>query len=48
MNEAKITEDQVRAEHMKEVNQAAHWIYLVAVIAVAFVLMIALIAVLGG
>lgn len=47
MKEANINEEQVRKEHLREVNQPAHWIYLLGVILVSFVLMIGLIAVLG-
>jgi hypothetical protein len=47
MKEANIDEEQVRKEHMREVNQPAHWIYLLGVILVGFFLMIGLISVLG-
>ena len=47
MSETTITEDKVRKEHLKEVNEAAHWAYLVGVITMAFVLMVGLIALLG-
>ena len=48
MNEQMITEDQVRKEHLAEVNSAAHWAYLVAVLLGAFLLMLGLMAVLGA
>jgi hypothetical protein len=38
VNERTVTEDVVRDEHQREVNAAAHWGYLVAVIAGAFIL----------
>jgi hypothetical protein len=47
VNERTVTEDVVRDEHQREVNAAAHWGYLVAVIAGAFILMVGLIALLG-
>ncbi len=47
MSEANITEEKVRNEHLKEVNPAAHWAYLAAVIAFSFLLMLGLIALLG-
>jgi hypothetical protein len=47
MKEEKVTEEQVRTEHLREVNQTAHWIYMLGVIAISFVLMLGLIALLG-
>ncbi len=47
MSEANITEEKVRNEHLKEVNPAAHWAYLAAVIVISFLLMLGLIALLG-
>ena len=47
MNEPTVTEDKVRGEHLREVNAAAHWAYLIGVIAGAFILMVGLIAWLG-
>ena len=47
MNEERVTEDLVRGEHLTEVNAAAHWAYLIGVIAGAFILMVGLIALLG-
>ena len=47
MKEEKITEEQVRKEHMREINQPAHWAYALGVIAISFVLMLGFMAVLG-
>lgn len=47
MSELKITEDQVREEHLGEVNVGAHWAYLFAVLLGGTLLMIGLIAFLG-
>ena len=47
MKEAEIDEEQVRKEHLHEVNQPAHWLYLLGVILISFFLMIGLIAILG-
>ena len=47
-SELTLTEEDVRAEHMREVHVSAHWIYMVAVIAGGFVAMVALMAALGG
>lgn len=47
MSERNISEDEVRNEHLAEVNVAAHWAYLAAVILGAAVLMVVLIAYLG-
>ena len=43
-----MTEDRVRAEHIKEVNVPAHWTYLFGVLLGGALLMLALIAVLGA
>jgi hypothetical protein len=48
MSERTITEDQVRSEHLREVNVRAHWTYIVAVLGGGFLLMLALLWVLGG
>jgi hypothetical protein len=40
--------EEVEAEHLEEVNPAAHWTYLVGVLAISFLLMLALIAWLGA
>ena len=47
MKEANVDEEQVRREHMREVNQPAHWVYLLGVIFISFLLMIGLMLVLG-
>jgi hypothetical protein len=47
-NEAQLTEDDVRNEVMDAVNVGAHWAYLFGVLGGGFLLMVALIAVLGG
>jgi hypothetical protein len=47
-DELQVTEAQVRREHIAEVNQWAHWAYLVGVIAIGMLMMIALIALLGA
>ena len=48
MKETTVTEEQVRAEHLREVNEGAHWAYLLGVIAVGFAFMVVLIALLGN
>jgi hypothetical protein len=48
VNEAEMTEDQVREEHLDSVNVGAHWAYLFAVLIGSFLLMVALIAVIGS
>ena len=48
MSERNVTEDKVREEHLKEVNASAQWAYLFAVLLGGFLLMVGLIAVLGG
>ena len=47
-DETEVTEDDVRAEHHGSANPAAHWIYLVGVLGGGLLLMLALIAYLGG
>ena len=47
-DETKVSEDQVRQEHIGAVNQPAHWIYLFAVLGGGFVLMVILIAIIAG
>ena len=44
--ELKVTEDDVRQEHLEAVNVPRHWLYLIAVIGGAFALMLALMLVL--
>jgi hypothetical protein len=48
MTDRATTEDQVRAEHLREVNVTAHWLYIVGVLGSGFVAMMALMWVLGG
>jgi hypothetical protein len=47
MKESEIDEEQVRREHLREVNEPAHWSYLLGVIIISFFLMIGLIWLLG-
>ena len=47
-DETAITEDDVRYEHQGSANPTAHWAYLIGVLVGGLVLMVALIAVLGG
>jgi hypothetical protein len=47
-NEAEMTEEKVRKEHLDAVNVPAHWAYLFAVLVGSFVLMVLLIALIGG
>ncbi|HEY7589758.1 MAG TPA: hypothetical protein VH723_02125 [Candidatus Limnocylindrales bacterium] len=47
-SEASLTEDDVREEHMRSVNPAAHWLYLFGALGAGLVAMIGLIALLGG
>lgn len=48
MSERDMTEDQVRAEHLREVNVRAHWLYIAGVLGFGFVVMLALLWLLGG
>jgi hypothetical protein len=48
MSERTITEEQVRNEHLREVNVRAHWAYIVVVLGGGLVLMLALLWALGG
>jgi hypothetical protein len=48
MSERDVTEDEVRNEHLQEVNAGAQWAYLFGVLLGGFLLMIGLIALLGG
>ncbi len=48
MNEAKMTEEQVRSEHLDEVNVSMHWLYLFGVIIGSAAIMIAVIGLLGA
>ncbi len=47
-NEATLTEDDVREEHRQSAQPLPHWIYLFGVLGGSMVLMLALIAFLGG
>jgi hypothetical protein len=46
--ETELTEDDVRSEHEQTAKPAAHWIYLFSVLGGGLLLMLALIAYLGG
>jgi hypothetical protein len=48
MSERDVDQERVRQEHLKEVNPAAHWAYLVAVLGGGLVAMLLLIAWLGA
>jgi hypothetical protein len=48
MSEREIDQEQVRDEHLKEVNPAAHWAYLVAVLGGGLLAMLGFIAWLGS
>jgi hypothetical protein len=43
-----LTAEEIRAEHLGEVDQRAHWLYLVAVLVGGVLLMLGLIALLGS
>jgi hypothetical protein len=43
-----LSEDDVRNEHLKEVNPAAHWTYLFAVLGGGLIVMLVVIAILGS
>jgi hypothetical protein len=47
-DELEITEDDVRLEHLEDVNQWAHWAYLFGVLGAGTLAMVLLIAFLGG
>ena len=47
-SEKTLTEDDVRAEHLAEVNQTAHWAYLFAVLIGGTILMVLYIALMAG
>jgi len=47
-DETELTEDDVRAEHHKSAQPGAHWLYLFSVLGGGLLLMLALIAFLGG
>lgn len=48
MSEEKITEAKVRNEHLREINEPAHWAYLFGVLIGGIGLMLVLMAVLGS
>lgn len=48
MSELDLTRDDVREEHLAEVNQPAHWLYLFGVLGGGLVLMVAFIALLDA
>jgi len=48
MSERNLSEEDVRQEHLAEVNQRAHWLFLFAVLGGGTLLMLGLIALLGG
>jgi hypothetical protein len=48
VSERNVTEDQVRNEHLQEVNAGVQWAYLFGVLLGGFLLMLGLIAALGG
>jgi len=48
VSERTITEDQVREEHLAEVHQPLHWLYLAVVLLGSLVLMIGFLGLLGG
>jgi hypothetical protein len=47
-NERSLSEDDVRDEHLANISQGAHWVYLFGVIIGSMLVMVALIALLGG
>ena len=48
MSEKDLTAEEIRAEHLEEVDQRAHWLFLVAVLGGGILLMLGLIALLGS
>jgi hypothetical protein len=48
MNEQDITVEEIRAEHLGEVDERAHWLFLFAVLAGGTALMLGFIALLGA
>jgi hypothetical protein len=46
--ELKLTEEDVRQEHLQAVSARRHWLYLVGVLGGAFVLMLAIMVLLEG
>ena len=47
-DEADIRYEDVRREHVDDINRVAHWVYMFGVIIAGFVVMVLLIALLGG
>jgi hypothetical protein len=48
MSEQNVTEDDIRQEHLAEIKPGAQWAYLFGVLLGGFLLMVGLIALLGG
>jgi hypothetical protein len=48
MSERDVTADQVRDEHLQDVDERAHWLFLVAVLVGGVALMLGFIALLGA
>ena len=48
MSELDVNEEQVRSEHLEEVNARTQWLYLFGVLLGGFLLMLALIAILAA
>jgi hypothetical protein len=48
MTERDLTEENVRDEHLAEINPGTQWAYLFGVLLGGFLLMVGLIALLGG
>ena len=47
-DESTISQEEVWQEHLANVHVGRHWAYMIGVLAGSFVLMVALIAILGG
>ena len=43
-----ITAETIRKEHLREVHQPAHWLYVLSVLGVSFLFMLGLIAFMGA
>ena len=48
MSEKDLTADDIRAEHLGEVDQRVHWLFLAVVLVGGVLLMLGFIALLGG
>jgi hypothetical protein len=48
MSEKDLTAEEIRTEHLGEVDQRAHWLFLVVVLLGGTLLMLGFIALLGG